>query len=249
MSETPSGTASSLDEVRERLLEAALPHVPFDGWTHVTFRAALGDSGIDPALARVACPRGAIDLAHGFHVRGDRQMVAALAEADLTGLRFRDRVEKAILLRLDAAGDREVVRRGMTLFSLPQHAAEGSQLVWGTADAIWTALGDTSDDLNWYTKRASLSAVFGATVLYWLGDETPDSSATREFLERRLDGVMRVEGMKSALRKTPGLNLLMCAPDWIARHVPSPGRCRRSDLPGRAPGNLRAPGPLGRTAQ
>jgi ubiquinone biosynthesis protein COQ9 len=53
------------------------------------------------------------------------------------------------------------------------HAADGAKAIWGTADRIWTALGDTSDDLNWYTKRATLSAVYGSTVLYWLGDDSP----------------------------------------------------------------------------
>ena len=63
-----------------------------------------------------------------------------------------------------------MVRRGTTLFALPHHAAEGAKLIWGTADAIWTALGDTSDDVNWYTKRATLSAVYGSVVLFWLGE-------------------------------------------------------------------------------
>ncbi|KFI33841.1 COQ9 family ubiquinone biosynthesis protein [Haematobacter missouriensis] len=247
MTETSSGSAHSMEEVRDRLLDAALPHVVFDGWTAVTYRAAVDDSGLDPTLAHMAAPRGAIDLAHAFHVRGDRRMAEALAASDLSALRFRERVAKAVMLRLELAGDREAVRRGMTLFSLPQHAAEGSRLVWETADTIWTALGDTADDLNWYTKRASLSGVFGATVLYWLGDETPDSSATAAFLERRIDGVMRIEKTKSFLRKTPGFNLLMTGPDWLARQVPSPERCRRDGLPGRR--SRTAPGPLGRTAE
>jgi ubiquinone biosynthesis protein COQ9 len=51
----------------DRLLDAALPHVPFDGWSEATFRAAVADTGVDPALARAACPRGALDLAVAFH--------------------------------------------------------------------------------------------------------------------------------------------------------------------------------------
>jgi ubiquinone biosynthesis protein COQ9 len=43
---------------------------------------------------------------------------------------------------------------------LPMYAADGARAIWGTADAIWTALGDTSEDVNWYTKRATLSGVY-----------------------------------------------------------------------------------------
>ena len=69
---------------------------------------------------------------------------------------------------------------------LPHMAPEGARLIWGTADRIWTALGDTSDDVNWYTKRATLSGVYAAVVLYWLGDDSTDGQATRAFIDRRI---------------------------------------------------------------
>ena len=36
---------------KDQLLDAALMHVPFDGWSPATFNAAIKDSGLDPALA------------------------------------------------------------------------------------------------------------------------------------------------------------------------------------------------------
>lgn len=220
----------SLDAVREELVEAALPHVAFDGWSDATWRAALADSGVDPTLARVACPRGGVDLAHAFHLLCDQRMARALAGRDLAAMRFRDRVALALQLRLEAAGDREAMRREMTLFSLPRHAAEGTKLVWGTADAIWTALGDTARDLNWYSKRATLAGVFAATCVYWLGDESPDQAETRAFIDRRIAGVMRIEGAKARMRRTPVLRRLMVLPDRLAACVKAPAP--RDDLPG-----------------
>ena len=61
------------------------------------------------------------------------------------------------------------MRRGMTLFSLPTHAADGAKALWQTCDLIWDTLGDTSDDVNWYTKRATLSGVYSSTLLYLAG--------------------------------------------------------------------------------
>jgi ubiquinone biosynthesis protein COQ9 len=84
-----------------------------------------------------------------------------------------------------------------------RHAADGARAIWGTADAIWTALGDTSDDMNWYSKRASLSAVYGATVLFWLGDDSTGHQATWDFLDRRIEGVMRFEKAKAAMAANP----------------------------------------------
>lgn len=205
----------------ERLLEAALAHVPFDGWSETTFRAAVADAGIDPALARAICPRRALDLALAYHRQGDARMAAALAGEDLSALRFRDRVARAVRLRLEGA-DRETVRRGAALFALPQNAAAGAALIWGTADAIWTALGDRSGDINWYSKRATLGAVFSATTLYWLGDESAGQEATWAFLDRRVADVMQIEKVKAKLRDNPLVRTLMAGPFAVLDRVRAP---------------------------
>jgi ubiquinone biosynthesis protein COQ9 len=221
------------DPVKARLLDAALVHVPFDGWSDRTLAAACAETGIAPGLARSLFPRGGVDLALAYHARGDAGMVARLAETDLSALRFRDRIARAVEIRLDLA-DRELVRRGTTLFSLPPYAADGARAIWGTADAIWTALGDTSDDLNWYTKRATLSAVYGATVLFWLGDDSSGHRATRDFLDRRIAQVMQIEKLKAGLRETPLGKAILAGPGKLFASIRAPKG--HDDLPGRHQG-------------
>ena len=221
--------------LREALLDAALLHVPFDGWSEATFRAALADADMTPETARAVCPRGALDLAVAYHKRGDAAMLAALDGADLAAMKIRERVTFAVRARLEAITDKEAVRRGSTLFALPMHAAEGARLIWGTVDAIWNALGDPSDDINWYTKRATLAGVYGATVLYWLGDESPGYQATWAFLDRRIEDVMRIEKAKAQVRDNKVLSALFAGPNWLAGKVRAPG-ARRDDLPGTWPG-------------
>jgi ubiquinone biosynthesis protein COQ9 len=217
---------------REAVLDAALMHVPFDGWSEATLRAAIAQSGVAPGLARALFPRGAVDLALAYHRRGDAAMVARLKAADLGAMRFRDRITQAVRWRLEGA-DREAVRRGTTLFALPMHAADGAKAIWGTADAIWTALGDTSRDLNWYTKRATLSGVYASTVLYWLGDDSLGAQATWEFLDRRIEDVMRIEKAKASLRENPLGKALLAGPMKLMERVRAP------NLPDDLPGNSR----------
>lgn len=208
----------------ERLLDAALAHVPFDGWSEATFRAAVADAGVDMTVARGLFPRGAVDMALAYHRRGDDAMVAKLAETDMTGLSFREQVKLAVKIRIEQAADREAVRRGTTLFSLPMYAADGAKAIWGTADRIWTALGDTSRDVNWYTKRATLSGVYSSTVLYWLGDDSLDHQATWEFLDRRIEDVMRIEKAKGRMQSNPVLKRAMWGPNWLASKIRAPER-------------------------
>jgi ubiquinone biosynthesis protein COQ9 len=218
-------------DLMSQLLDAALLHVVFDGWSEATFEAAIADTGTNPVLARAICPRGAVDLALAYHRRGDQMMLARLAQSDLSDLRFRDRIAAMVRYRLEVADDKEAVRRGVTLFALPQHAAAGAKAVWGTCDAIWTALGDASDDLNWYSKRTILSGVYSSTLLYWLGDDSPDHQATWEFLDRRIDNVMQFEKVKAGLRKNPLLKPLLAGPEWLSSQIKPPAA--QDDLPGR----------------
>ena len=176
-----------------------------------------------PELARVIAPRGGLDLALAYHAQGDEAMVEALATADLAALRFRDRIARAVMIRLELA-DRELVRRGTTLFALPQHSAEGAAAIWRTADRIWVALGDESRDLNWYSKRATLSAVYVATVLFWLGDTSPGHQASWEFLDRRIDQVMGFEKLKARFRASAFGKAFLAGPGRALSAIRAPAR-------------------------
>jgi ubiquinone biosynthesis protein COQ9 len=224
-------TDNSMQTAAERILDAAMLHVPFDGWTETTFRAALTDSGVDAGLGRALFPRGGLDLALAYHRRGDQLMRDRLADMDLSALRYRDRIATAVRLRLEVIEDKEAVRRGTTLFALPMHAAEGARAIWGTSDAIWTALGDTSEDINWYSKRATLSAVYSATVLFWLGDDSLDHQASWDFLDRRIGDVMQIEKVKAGLRENPLSKLLLAGPMKLMEKVRKPST--PDDLPGK----------------
>ena len=222
----------SYEDVKEKMLDAALDHVAFDGWTDVTFNAAAQDAGIEPALARATLPRGAVELALAYHARGDSEMIARLDRSDLQGMRFRDKIAAAVRFRIEAAADREIVRRGVTLFSLPQYAPDGVGAIWNTCDLIWATLGDTSEDYNWYTKRATLSAVYSSTVLFWLGDDSEGHARTWAFLDRRIDNVMQFEKLKADVNKNPVLKPFLAGPNWLLSQLRAPRFQRKRDMPG-----------------
>ncbi|PXW72476.1 ubiquinone biosynthesis protein COQ9 [Loktanella sp. PT4BL] len=225
-------TKPDVDPILEQLLDAALPHVAFDGWSPETFAAATRDAGVDPAVAEALCPRGAVDLAIAYHKRGDAAMIAALKAADLGDMRFRDKVAHAIRLRLQVIDDKEAVRRGTTLFALPHMAADGAKLVWGTADAIWNALGDTSRDANWYTKRMTLSAVYSAVILFWLGDDSLNMQATDDFIDRRIDNVMQFEKFKAQAKANPLFKPVAGTLERMMSGIKAPATHSDPDLPG-----------------
>ena len=220
------------EDMQAQLLAAALPHVAFDGWSETSLRAACQDLSITRQMAALACPRGAIDLAIRFHHDGDEAMQVVLQKTDINAMKIAEKITFSVRARLDAIRDKEAVRRGATLMALPQHAAEGAGLVWGTCDRIWAAIGDSSADVNWYTKRLTLSSIYSATVLYWLGDNSPNHQDTWTFLDRRIENVMQFEKFKAQVNANPLAKQLLAGPNWLLSKIKAPSGVPTVDLPG-----------------
>lgn len=190
------------DAVREAIIDAALPHVPFDGWTQATLQHGAADAGHDKVMALRVFPGGPVEAVEFWSHLADRRMLAALEQRDLSAMKVRERIATAIRVRLEqTAGHREAVRRALSLLAMPLNAGRGPALLWRTVDAIWYAAGDTATDFNYYTKRGLLAGVYSATLLCWLEDRSEGFATTWSFLDRRIGEVMRVPQALSGLRK------------------------------------------------
>ena len=215
-----------------KLMLAALPNVAFDGWSNSTFVAACSEADISERKARLFCPRGALDLAIAFHKWGDDQFETAFKKKKISELKVREKIRKAVELRIKLASDKEAVRRGVVLFALPIHAFEGSRLIWDTSDLIWELIGDNSEDYNWYSKRAILSGVYASTVLYWLGDNSEGSEETWHFLDRRIEDVMKFETAKVQLKTNKFTKELNSLAGKFLKTIKRPSRNIDTNLPG-----------------
>ncbi|TPE64589.1 COQ9 family protein [Sandaracinobacter neustonicus] len=190
----------TLDELKPVLAEAMLPHIPFDGWGRTALEAAATDIGILPATARLALP-GVAEMLDTHTALADAKMRAALATPEFNALKVREKITLAIRTRLEqAASHKEAIRRAMHLLAQPQNAPLAARLSWRTADSIWRVAGDTATDFNHYSKRALAAAVYSATLLYWLNDDSEGSADTWAFLDRRIANVMQIEKAKARLR-------------------------------------------------
>jgi ubiquinone biosynthesis protein COQ9 len=178
---------------RDRLIEAMLPDIAFDGWSHAAVRVAARQLDMPAAEAEALFPGGAPGLVAAFSRWADRQMLDRYEAAVADGEGTSARVRRALELRFEVVAPwREAVRRALSVLALPPHAALGARLVYETVDGIWYAAGDASTDISFYTKRATLAAVYSATLMYWLEDRSEDFADTRGFIDRRLADVRQL---------------------------------------------------------
>ncbi len=172
---------------RDRLIEAMLPDVAFDGWSRAALRVAARRIGMEVAEAEALVPRGAPDLVAGFSRWADHRMLDQIETALADKASVSAGVRRAVLLRFEMVQPwREAVRRALSVLAMPPHALLGLRLLYDTVDAIWYAAGDTATDFSFYTKRATLAGIYSATLLYWLDDRAEGFIATQAFLDRRL---------------------------------------------------------------
>ncbi len=196
--------------LKAKVLEAALPHVVFDGFSDTVLTRAAKEAGIaKDKLARLF-PEGPLSLVEVFSESADAAMETSLAAMDLKALKIRARIAAAVMARIEAVRPhKEAARRAAAFLTLPPHAALGARLVWRTADAMWRAAGDTATDFNFYTKRGILAGVYTSTMMRWFTDTSAEESETTKFLSQRIENVMAFEKFKAqakdALGKLPSL--------------------------------------------
>jgi len=167
-------------------------HIVFDGVSETALSEASRDAGVSDEMARAAFPKGAQDLGVAMHLAGDTELARRMASEDMTGLRYSEKVARAIMIRLEIAGQNK----------------------------------------NWYSKRTILSAVYSASLLYWLGDDSEGSSRTKTFVDRRIENVMSFEKTKAQVKDSKLYQAFRQGPGKILDSIKAPGLSGMNDLPG-----------------
>lgn len=194
----------SSDISPELFVEAMLRHVPFDGWSEGAMQTTAEEVEMSASDVSRLFPRGIASVVVIASDDVDGKMEAEFmsrfaGRLDETPVHIK--IRELLLIRFEILQPhKEAVRKMITFMAKPAQAGLGSRLVFNTLDRVWRAAGDRSTDYNFYTKRATLAAVYGSTLLAFLDDDTPDMQKTRPFLDRRLQDVAKIPKATKPLR-------------------------------------------------
>ncbi|HSG55204.1 MAG TPA: COQ9 family protein [Paracoccaceae bacterium] len=172
----------------------------FDGWSDAALVSAAEGQGVDPAVARLAFPGGAMDMIAAFIESVDDAMTLHFAGGALDTMKIRERIRQLVWFRLEQSrGLEEAISRALAIQAMPQNAVRALRLGWSSADAMWRLAGDVATDYNHYTKRAILAGIYAASLAVYVNDESEGKAGAAAFLDRRIDGVMKFEKAKAQL--------------------------------------------------
>jgi ubiquinone biosynthesis protein COQ9 len=188
--------------LKSAMVEAALPHIAFDGFTDKLMDRAAKEAAASKADMLRLFPNGALSLLEAYSESVDTEMEKRLAKLKLAAMPMRKRIATAVKTRLALLRPhKEAARRAVAHLTLPPNVALGAKLVFRTVDSMWRAAGDVSTDFNFYTKRAILTGVYTATLMRWFTDDSADESATDAFLAARIENVMQFEKFKGHVKE------------------------------------------------
>ncbi|KAB5542651.1 COQ9-domain-containing protein [Coniochaeta sp. 2T2.1] len=171
------------------LLSRAYVHVHQHGFTPEALALGARDAGyLD--ISTNLLDNGVFDLIR-WHLAARREaLVATARELDAAGLRTGQKVFELTWARL--LGNGEVVGRwqeALAIMAQPSYVPASVTELAQLADDIWYLAGDTAVDPSWYTKRASLSAIYVSAELFMTNDHSAGFADTKAFLRRRFDEV------------------------------------------------------------
>jgi ubiquinone biosynthesis protein COQ9 len=191
----------TLDEIRIALAPAIGRNAAFDGWGDAAVKAAAEEIGVDADVAALAVKGNAMTLIDAWIDSIDLELARRLPPENLNAMKIRQRITALLATRMEImAPDRESLRRAMAIMAMPQNLARAAKIGWRSADRMWRLAGDTASDFNHYTKRMTLSAVYGSLLTVFVNDESEDFVHSRAFLDRRIDNVMQFEKVKAQAR-------------------------------------------------
>ena len=202
--------SGSLDknQVRIDLIRAMLKHVPFDGWTWEAMEQGALDINFEKKktsylrikIFKELFRNGPIDFINVFseiidlEVKENYNLIKSKPE------RVPEKIKTIIMIRLKLCQlYKEAVRSSVSLTALPANAKVSLKILYRTCNSIWRIAGDKSTDFSFYTRRASLAAVYLSTLLFWLNDNSNSNVETELFLDRRLSDISKISNLKKPI--------------------------------------------------
>lgn len=194
--------ATDAQDKAQDIVKAALMHVPFDGWSEASLKLGAADCGLDDKALAHYLPNGVDDAIMIYADIADRDMVAGFQGLEEAPEKMHLKIRALILIRLtQAAHHKQTVSKTLSYLAQPQQASKATKLLYNTVDMMWRTAGDDATDVSFYSKRATLAAVYSATLLAFLADDSGDMAKTEAFLDRRLSEIARIPKFTSPVKQ------------------------------------------------
>lgn len=182
----------------DKILEIILKHVSNEGWKEEILDSVNKDIKENLAGKDTIIFTSIKDLVSEYLKRNDDLMLLNLEKVDISKLKIRQRIRKAIITKF-LQTPREVLNHTAKFLSNPLNADIALKSLSNSCDKIWYWAGDESTDFNYYTKRVLLGGVYTVSLAYYLKEEDCSIDDLSIFVENRIDNILQLGGLKEKI--------------------------------------------------
>lgn len=181
------------EEIKTQILDAGLQHVQSLGWSRAALQAGAKQLGYPPTSSSVV-PHADIGLVlhqyrtanHRLEQEMQKQVEASRAQSQpiKVGPFLKQNIVNRLRMNIPYMNKWP---EALAIRAHPMNAPESLCLALELVDGLWHFAGDKATDVNWYTKRLSLLAIYKSTEVAMMQDKSEDYNDTWKFLERRFE--------------------------------------------------------------
>lgn len=242
-----SASAFTDDEMKLRVLEAALEHVPTLGFGVAALNAGAEQLGYHTSGAMQGLfPTGHFAIVEYVMKKHRESMSVTVRQLPIASMSVKDVLYACVRTRLEAQVPyNHVWPAAMAMGLQPAHLSSTLEQLALLVDEMWHIVGDVAVDSTWYTKRALIGGVYSATELYMLTDTSKGYENTWQQLERRLDDLVNLDNVPNEFgaKMQQGTDVARMAMgqlgplvSLLASHLPAAPSGSPSGMPAGMPG-------------
>lgn len=188
---------SKTDAIRSQILDAALKHVPAEGWSRQAIVLGAEEAGF-PSEVHGMFPSGGYELVSHFVAKCNTDLLKHMQAETNNGQKDvadpLDFLVRAVKFRLQMiAPYKSNWPQALALIALPPNVPTALAQVLTMVDDMCYYSGDRSVDFGWYTRRVGLATIFKMVEIFMLQDSSPDHQETWKFLKNRMDEAAQIQ--------------------------------------------------------
>jgi ubiquinone biosynthesis protein COQ9 len=177
---------TKIENQREEFIKAAIPFICKDGWGESTLKEASNKLFKDELYYKTLFDSTS-SIVQYFQDLEDTRILKKIGKKNQKES-IRLHIGKMVLCRIkELSGGMEMRKALQAHYKNIRHLDEGAKALWRTADIIWRAAGDTSTDMNHYSKRFLLSGIMLASYKHYI--KSPDD--IDEYVTDSLDKLVK----------------------------------------------------------
>lgn len=193
-----------MTENKAKITEKFIDLLQFEGWNQHTLEKAVIEAGLEKNYATVIYPGKIVEFTAEFVGICNREALEKAVESGLDKLRITQKAEEIIYQRIKSyhfkLKNLEGVKKFAAYSANPANIPASLRNIYEFSSDTWYIMGDKSTDFSYYTKRLSLSAIYTKSMLYSLSDKSDNLQQTKIFIQKSIDGLMKINKLKSRIK-------------------------------------------------